>query len=289
LKARDWVYGADSRLRAPWRILLFLVATYVCGFIAANLAGPLIAKLFDLVQLRVASDGFVILLALLGAHFFMLRVIERRPWAEVGLDAAAARPVCLARGFLFGALAVGIPILLLIWAGWLRWMPGPRTSWFAAFVRVSTLLLPAAFYEELLTRGYIFAVIRDALDVRWALVITSVAFGLLHLRNPGVSVESTALVVLAGLFLGGILVATRSLYAAWMAHFAWNWTMAVLFHTAVSGIPLESPDYRYVDAGPDWVTGGVWGPEGGVAGGLGMLGGLVYLYARRNSRRREDP
>jgi membrane protease YdiL (CAAX protease family) len=187
-----------------------------------------------------------------------------------------------------GALAIGIPILLLIAAGWLRWMPGPRTSWLQAFVRVSVLLLPAAFYEELLTRGYIFASIRDALDVRWALVITSVVFGLLHLRNPGVSVESTGLVVLAGFFLGGILVATRSLYAAWMAHFAWNWTMAVLFHTAVSGIPLESPDYRYVDAGPDWVTGGVWGPEGGLAGGLGMLGGLVYLYARRNSRRRED-
>jgi hypothetical protein len=71
-----------------------------------------------------------------------------------------------------------------------------------------------------------------------------------------------------------------------MAHFAWNWTMAVLFHTAVSGLPLESPDYRYVDAGPDWATGGTWGPEGGAAGGLGMLGGLAYLYARRNSRRR---
>ena len=53
------------------------------------------------------------------------------------------------------------------------------------------------------------------------------------------------------------------------------------------GLPLESPDYRYVDAGPDWATGGVWGPEGGAAGGLGMLGGIAYLYARRKSRRQE--
>jgi hypothetical protein len=63
----------------------------------------------------------------------------------------------------------------------------------------------------------------------------------------------------------------------------------VVFHTAVSGLPLESPDYRVVDAGPDWVTGGVWGPEGGAAGGLGMLAGLVYLYARRNTRRQPSP
>ena len=285
---RDWVYGADGRLRTLWRILLFFIATYASGFVAATFAGPLIAALFSAVRLRVASDGWVIALALVGAHYVMLRLVERRSWKDVSLDALAARPVLLARGFLFGALAIGVPILLLIAVGWLRWAPGPSTSWPAASLRVSMLLLPAALYEELATRGYLFAAIRDAIGARWALVITSVGFGLMHLRNAGASVESIALVILAGFFLGGVLIATRSLYAAWMAHFAWNWTMAVLFHTAVSGIPLESPDYRYVDAGPDWVTGGVWGPEGGLAGGLGMLGGLVYLYARRTSRRRED-
>ena len=59
--------------------------------------------------------------------------------------------------------------------------------------------------------------------------------------------------------------------------------MAVVFHTAVSGLPLESPRYRYVDAGPDWATGGDWGPEGGIPAGLGMGTGaaLVYLLSRR--------
>jgi len=156
-------------------------------------------------------------------------------------------------------------------------------------LRVSLLLLPAALYEELATRGYVFAVLRDAIGWRMALLAVSVIFGLLHLRNPGATIESVALVILAGVFLGGIVIATKSLYAAWMAHFAWNWTMAVVFHTAVSGLPLESPDYRVVDAGPDWITGGVWGPEGGVAGGLGMLVALAYLYARQNARRRQLP
>lgn len=280
--------GADARLRAPWRIVLFLAATYLCGILASVFIAPFVAYVFAAIHLRVTSDGWVIVAALLAAHFIMLRFVERRSWQDVGLDSAAARPVLLARGFLFGALAIGVPILLLIVIGWLEWTRGPAVSWLSAAARVSMLLLPAAFYEELATRGYIFAALREALSARWALVITSLGFGLLHLRNPGTSAESIILVMLAGVFLGGILLATGSLYAAWMAHFAWNWTMAVLFHTAVSGIPLESPDYRYVDAGPDWATGGVWGPEGGAAGGLGMLGGLVYLYARRNSRRRED-
>jgi hypothetical protein len=171
--------------------------------------------------------------------------------------------------------------------GWMQSRPSVHSSLVSAGVRVSMLLLPAALYEELATRGYIFAVLRDSLGWRTALLAMSVVFGLLHLRNPGANVESVVLVILAGIFLGSIVIATRSLYAAWMAHFAWNWTMAVIFHTAVSGLPLESPDYRVVDAGPDWVTGGPWGPEGGAAAGLGMLAALAYLYARRNTSRRQ--
>ena len=283
------MYAADGRLRAPWRILIFLAAAYSCALVASMFLAPLAGWLSARAELRVSSQGSVILAALLGAHFIALRLVDRRPWSDVWLDRSAARPALLARGFLFGALAIGIPTLLLIAIGWLTLRPGMHASIVGAALRVSILLLPAALYEELATRGYIFAVLRESIGWRTALVVTSIAFGLLHVRNAGASVQSVSLVVLAGFFLAGILVATRSLYAAWMAHFAWNWTLAVVFHTAVSGLPLESPDYRYVDAGPDWATGGAWGPEGGAAGGLGMLGGLAYLYARNKSRRRELP
>jgi hypothetical protein len=87
--------------------------------------------------------------------------------------------------------------------------------------------------------------------------------------------------MLAGIFLGGVVLVTRSLYAAWMAHFSWNWTMAVLLHIPVSGLATETPDYRTLDAGPDWATGGAWGPEGGVGAALGILGGIGYLFVRR--------
>jgi hypothetical protein len=93
-------------------------------------------------------------------------------------------------------------------------------------------------------------------------------------------------VVLAGVFLAGVLVVTRSLYAAFVAHLAWNWSLAGGLHTAVSAIPFATPDYRVVDAGPDWATRGVWGPEGGVGAALGLLSASAYLYVRR--RRREE-
>jgi uncharacterized protein len=146
---------------------------------------------------------------------------------------------------------------------------------------VSALLLIAALAEELLVRGYVLAVLRETLGWVPALGLTSIAFGYGHVINPGSSLRALALVMLAGLFLGAIIIATRSLYAAWMAHFSWNWTMAVLLHIPVSGWAAETPDYRTVDSGPDWATGGVWGPEGGAGAALGMAGGVAYLVARR--------
>jgi hypothetical protein len=287
LNARAVWFADTGAVRAPWRILIFLAATYCCGFAASIFLAPPIAWLYSLLGLRIATDGWVIVAAFLGGHWIALRFFEKRPWSEVWMDRNAARPALLARGFLLGAVAIAMPTLLLMSVGWMRLQASPYGSLVAAALRVSLLLLPAALYEELATRGYLFATLRDAIGWRVALLVMSLLFGLLHLRNPGASVESVTLVILAGVFLGGVVIATESLYAAWMAHFAWNWTMAVVFHTAVSGLPLESPDYRLIETGPDWITGGVWGPEGGAAGGLGMLGALVYLYARRNGRRRQ--
>ena len=113
-----------------------------------------------------------------------------------------------------------------------------------------------------------------------ALVVTSIVFGLLHLGNPGADAESILAVVVAGFFLGAILLATRSLYAAGAAHFAWNWVMAGALHIAVSGIALRDVDYRTVETGPDWLTGGPWGPEGGLAAVALMFVAIFYLYGR---------
>ena len=113
-----------------------------------------------------------------------------------------------------------------------------------------------------------------------AVLVSALMFGLLHLQNAGSTVESVALVTLAGIFLAAVRVVLNSLYAAWMAHLAWNWVMAVPLHAAVSGLRFESPGYRSVAVGPAWLSGGGWGPEGGAVAALGMMGGLAYLYTR---------
>jgi len=277
-------------LRAPWRIFLFLLFAGVATQVVAVIVGPLFEWGFSAAGLRgVSIEPWILCAGLLIATAACLKWIDKLPWSYVWLGSDAANPGRIAAGFVMGAAAIGLPIAFLISAHWLREAEGPAGSLWGAGLRVTALLLPAAFMEELLSRGYLLAVLRGVWGWPWAIAATSAAFGALHLANAGANVESTTLVTLAGVFLAVVLVATRSLYAAWAAHFAWNWTMAVIFHAAVSGLPLESPRYRYVDAGPDWATGGEWGPEGGVPAGIGMVSGIAYLAARRRrGARREE-
>lgn len=276
----------ESRLRqggrALGRILGFIVIGSLIVAVLELLAVPLVG-MPDGERAMTALDSVATAVGLLIATALVLRGIDKRPWSDVWMGRAAARPSVLALGFAIGALTIAVPTAFLIIAHWLGSAPAVRGSWIGAAARISAVLAPAALFEELLMRGYILAVLRELWGWRVAVVTTSVVFGALHLRNPGATLQSLSLVTLAGFFLAAVLYATKSLYAAWMAHFAWNWIMAAVFHVAVSGLPLETPNYRYVDAGPDWATGGQWGPEGGIPAGIGMIAGLAFLYARRPS------
>jgi membrane protease YdiL (CAAX protease family) len=279
-------FSSSGTLYAPWKIVAFLLATVGALIVSATILGPLISWLYRAFGLRgLTSQWWIESFALLGGTVLCLHAIDKRSLAEVWMDRRAARPSLLAFGFGLGALAIAVPIVILIAVGWLRDDHGGAGSWPGATLRISLDLLPAALREELLTRGYILAVLRRWWGWTWAIFATSVGFGLLHLTNNGATAGSVALVTLAGFFLAGVLYATQSLYAAWMAHFAWNWTMAAVFHSTVSGYPFESPAYRYVDAGPDWATGGEWGPEGGIPAAASMLAALAFLFITWRKRR----
>lgn len=288
MTARAVLRSADGRLRAPWRLLIFGLVAVVLAVLAFGLVGLVVPSTeraevlspSDIVGRDVILTYWATVLALLGAHAFVLHFVEHRGWDFVWLDRGAARPRWLTGGFLIGALAIGVPSLILLGLGWLDVAdaPGP---WHTGAVATTMMLLPAAMTEELMIRGYPLAVLRETLGWRAAIVLTSVVFGVLHVFNPNVAVSAIVLVTVAGLFLGALVYQMRSLWAATAAHFAWNVTLAVFLHTALSGQEVPVGDYRVIDAGPDWATGGAWGPEGGAGAMAGMLVATALLLRRR--------
>lgn len=266
-------------MRAGWRALLFcgLVVTFYIGAVQLMIRAPRprVYALFELEQY------IVILIGIWLAHYVMLRWVDRAPWSYVGLGRENLSPRVLVIGFVLGALCILIPSGTLLVVHDLTITTGLHGShsWLGLAFAGAVIFLPQSLGEEMLTRGYLFSALRDAFGWVGALAATSLGFGLLHYANPGANVQSVSVVVFAGIFLGAILLVTRSLYAAWMAHFAWNWSMAELLHAAVSGARFPYSSYRMDDVGPAWLTGGAWGPEGGVAAVAGMLTGIAVLIA----------
>jgi hypothetical protein len=282
------LHASGGRLRAVWRLGLYVPAIAAALIIAENAAAQLAPMRFlpGSAESLIVS-AWLMLLAAVAVHVLMLRLVERRPWRDVGLGPHDARPGVLGAGALVGAVAVGLPTLALLAAGWFRVDAAPAAGaggWVRAAVAMLAMMAPAALFEELVFRGYPFLVLRESTGPGAALVLTSLLFGIVHAQNPGATPGALAIVALAGLFLGGVLLATGSLWAAWTAHLAWNWTLGALLHTEVSGLPFATPGYRMIETGPDWLTGGMWGPEGGAGAAAGMLGALGLLVAWRRRR-----
>ena len=287
MNARAFVFDDDGRVHAPWRILLFLLLAASSIVVFTIGLAPVLRVLQDAVGIPGIASSYGTAIALLVAHWMTLRTFDQRPADFVALHRDAGRPAVLLRGWMLGAAPILLTTGILFALGWLDIVAGPDGSWTTAAIQVTLLLIPAALYEELLARGYLFAVLREWLGPTAAVILTSLGFGLLHLANPGADPLTIGVVTLAGVFLAAVLLATRSLYAAWMAHWAWNWVMAVALHIPVSGLSFENPDYRTIETGPDWATGGAWGLEGGAVAAVGMLSAMGYLYWR-NSRRSHD-
>ncbi|HET7458529.1 MAG TPA: type II CAAX endopeptidase family protein [Gemmatimonadaceae bacterium] len=277
--------GADGRVRWFWRLLTFAALTSAAALVLTTVVYPLVATAMSAAGVRLIAFSWISVAALLVAHAVSLEWVDgHRPWSFARLGRESLGPRRIAIGAALGALAIGVPVTLLIASGWMREEPATPGSWWGSAWRFALILLPAALGEELMIRGYPFAVLRERFGWRWAVVATSVVFGLMHVLNPGVTVEAILMVVVAGVFLAAVLLVTESLYAAWAAHFAWNWTMAAVMHAPVSGLSIETYGYRLVDTGPDWATGGAWGPEGGVGALLGMTAGLYFLWSRPAAR-----
>ena len=263
-------------------------------FILASAAGVLgLRVVHSWVAVWIPAEwrelGFVLVMTggLLIGHAWTFHLVDPRGWDFVGLGRAGWRTHSIVVSAIAGALAIAIPVAILLVPGWLAFVPADAGSSLGAAEASLAVLIPAALWEELFVRGYAYAVVRERMGPLAAIGITSAVFGVMHYLNQGASVQAVLIVCLAGLFLGAVRESTRSLYAAWAAHLAWNVVLVVFLHATVSGITMPSPDYRMVDSGPDWATGGAWGPEGGVFAAAGLALATWYVI-RRQARRRAE-
>lgn len=216
------------------------------------------------------------LLALAG-YLAFVRLIERRQAEELAPGAGWQLALGLALGGALFSAVIG-SIWLLGGVAFEGWSPAPDLS-YALGVAVM-----AGVVEELAIRGVVFLLIERALGSWWALGLSALLFGALHLMNPGAGVLTALAIALeAGVMLGAAFMATRHLWLPIGVHAGWNFTQGGVFGVSVSGNALGGLMMTR-PVGPDWLSGGAFGAEASILAVLwcGALGvGLLVLAVRR--------
>lgn len=201
----------------------------------------------------------------------------------LGLGAGELRwrtPLGWARGFgaglVFGILPAAIAMTLGVFtagAGWIH-DGGSLGGWVEQVGKTVLILAPAALAEELMFRGVPLVVAGRVFGRGRAILLLSLLFALAHIRNPEVTSAGLANITLAGIWLSLAFFSPGGMWTAFGAHLGWNATLAALA-APVSGLPFDIPYIDYRMGAPTWLTGGAFGPEGGLLGTIALAATVV--------------
>ena len=276
------LYGPYG-LRAGWRILAFVLLSGGVGMVLASVAAAL--GLGGGMNVTFA----VLLLGALGAGWAMLTFVDRRRAGALGFAAEPAAVRDAVAGLGVGAAMLGASVAVLAVASMARWVADEGTvpEYVAALGSSFAFFAIAAAAEEAMFRGYAFQALVQGIGVWPATVASSALFAYAHGGNTNVTPLALANIFLAGVMLAVAYLRTRSLWFATAVHLGWNWTMASLLDFPVSGFVLDVPLYTARETGPDWITGGPFGPEAGLVASLFIVLGTVWMW--RTPRLGESP
>ena len=226
--------------------------------------------------------------ALMTGALIAYAILLARRWATlraVGWPGRKQAVAGMARGGAIGLLMAAVALIAAVVVGSARLsITGESlTAYAASAVPLLGLLLAAALAEELLFRGYPLARLSVTFGKVPASLGLAALFALAHLANPATSAIGLVNIGLASLVLSAAFFTPGGLPAAWGLHLGWNAGLGLGADAPVSGVQLGLPALEFASGEPSWLTGGSFGPEGGIVSSLVMAGVLMWLI-RNNSR-----
>lgn len=263
---RAWVVGLGESLRTVVAVVARLAVFAISATAVTIVVFWLLHPLQDVGVFGPLTHALASCVGLLAGTWVTLAAVDRRPLSSVGLHSDPAALSETARGLAFGVgitMATGI---VLFGSGWLevREAPGVVLAGFDRALGLTAFITFAAAAEELIFRGYPFQLVWRRWGLPSALALSAGLFAIAHMDNPALTPLALLNLALAGVLLALAYVKTRSLWFPIGVHAGWNWVLAVPLDQPVSGIVFGMPGYDVVETGPDLLTGGRFGPEGGL-------------------------
>lgn len=291
----------DGRLRPEWRIIAVLILTSIIvgllflafwGGVTASLEVPtdltreqteefLVEEMEQVVDSSMwlkLAQRLIPSVALILSILLALRFLDKKKLADIGAGSLPRHRREFACGLALGAVSIAAVFAVLLASGSITLensLAEPRFSW--NLLTGMILFIFVGFTEELYSRAYSISALSETWN-RWAAaIVTSLIFSLLHVGNANVSLVGLVNVGLVGFLFAYMFVRTGSLWMPAGYHITWNYFQGYIFGFPVSGREVEGA-YTVAASHNDFLTGGAFGPEGGILTTVVILAGFLMVW-----------
>jgi membrane protease YdiL (CAAX protease family) len=301
MEVRDFFNDKNGHLRSGWRVLIFVIAFYISVQLTGAFLFAGLRRVLRLSSQEMLSSNWIfvtgsaaIVLSAMSIGWACGRFLESLPMRALGFLPHAGWLKDFAIGSLVGTVSLLFAALLTSITRGIQFQfdrSGARSIVATLLASLGVFLLAAAA-EELLFRGYPLQTLTRA-NLAWlGVLLTSVPFALAHLGNPNVVPGFTMVnTALAGVWLAVAYLRTRSLWLPFGLHWSWNWVQAFLLGLPVSGNTriAPAPLLHALNVGPDWLTGGAYGIEGGAACTVALIVSTLVIWRTKLISRADVP
>ena len=157
---------------------------------------------------------------------------------------------------------------------------------------ISLLLFFVAFAfqsmgEEVLCRSYLLTSIGAKKGVIPGVLISSLAFSLMHIGNNSFTILPMINIFLFGVVMALIYICTENIWVVSAIHGIWNYAQGNIYGISVSGIGINDSFIKSSQiAGKELINGGGFGAEGGIVTTLILLISilLTILYMVKKNK-----
>lgn len=286
----------EGKIRSGW----IIAAVTGAFFLIANIIGIIMGIIIGII-INLTSNGQITgdpnqitaqitMISMFLSEIVMILVpiiawkyIMKRPLSNMGLTSFKKGYKELFVGLAFGAISMTVVFAFIVLTGNATvesWTP--HFSADTAIYLVIFILVGLA--EEIYSRGFIMATLRQTRNLPFVVLVSSLIFALLHSLNSGISLLPYLNLFLVGFLFAYMYIKSGNIWMCIGYHITWNYFQGNVFGFKVSGLDttgIITTTYKENNL----LNGGTFGPEGGLFVTFIVLIGLliVHLYYRNRN------
>ncbi|RSK26091.1 CPBP family intramembrane metalloprotease [Bacillus sp. HMF5848] len=270
--------------------LLILSIGYFIISIPLNIFTSVLIKNDSLKYIGYTIEQLIPVAIIILGTGLTLRLLDKKSLKDIGFDMNSSTMFNFAKGFSVGFLIIFLIFLVEVLFNWIHiegfaWNFNESSTLIKSYYFVILNLMSVAIVEEIFIRGYIMQNLEKSKGRLYAILVSSIVFGLLHTFS---AYGTWAIYVvplshtLAGILLALTYYIRENLWIPIGLHFSWNFFLYKFF--GLTGMPKEYSIFIATEIkGPSFWVGlpnSSFGPEVGMLG-IGMITlAIIFIYRK---------